>query len=88
MDAGDAEAVEQRLFFSILLEAISMVEHGIGAPEDIDAAIRQILGLEKGPFAYLETADLGRLQAICRDLEARFGPHLAPLGVLKAPQNV
>lgn len=80
---GDEQLLLDRLWYSIVLEAIVTDERGIGSRQDIDLTLKELLGLETAPFAWLEKTDLEKARARCRELEALFGARFAPLGVLK-----
>lgn len=80
---GDEQLLQDRLWYSIVLEAIITAERGIGSREDIDLTLKELLGLEIAPFAWLAKTDLEKARARCRELESHFGARFAPLGALK-----
>lgn len=79
----DEATLTDRLFFSLLLEAVLSEARGIGTKEDIDVSIKEILGLERGPFAYIEHVGRDAVRTKLLALEERFGPRFAPIGILK-----
>lgn len=79
----DEATLTERLWHSLLLEAVLSDARGIGTKEDIDYSIKEILGLERGPFAYIDHVGRDVVRAKLLTLEARFGPRFAPIGILK-----
>lgn len=80
---GDEQLLQDRLWYSIVLEAILTELRGIGTREDIDLTLKELLGLEISPFAWLDKTDLEKARARCRELESHFGARFEPLGILK-----
>jgi 3-hydroxybutyryl-CoA dehydrogenase len=73
--------IANRLQHALWREAISMVEHGIAGPADIDEAVKNSFGLRLGVIGPLETADMAGLDLtlaihdyILQHLEASPGP--------------
>lgn len=51
--------VVNRMLFAMFGEAVRLLDEGVAACEDIDAACRLGLGHPLGPFALMDMADLG-----------------------------
>lgn len=64
--------VANRLQAAVISEAISMVGHGVAAPEDIDACMRSALGLRWAFLGPFETMDLNAPRGF-GDYVERFG---------------
>jgi len=82
VEKGDEQAVTDRLWMSLVLEAALTLQRGIGSAEDIDSTVKEILGLERGPLTWVAHVGPAVARAEALRLEARFGPRFAPLGIL------
>lgn len=58
--------VMNRLQYAVLREALSLVETGAAAVEDVDAAVKYGLGLRYACIGPFETVDLGGVDVFCR----------------------
>jgi len=67
-----------RLGVAIGLEAIRMVEEGVAAPEDIDAAMTLGYGFPMGPLKLTDLVGVDVRLGIARYLERELGPRFAP----------
>lgn len=67
-----------RLGVAIGLEAIRMVEEGVAAPEDIDAAMTLGYGFPMGPLKLTDLVGVDVRLGIARYLESELGPRFAP----------
>lgn len=81
---GDEAVLTERLWMSLVLEACLTLQRDIGTPEDIDASVKEILGLERGPLAWIEHVGRAEARARAEALAAVYGPRFEPLGILKA----
>lgn len=79
----DETIAERRLLYALLLESVMTYERGIGSKEDIDLAAKELLGMELGPFAYIESVGRDEVRRIARELEAKVGSRYAPVGFLR-----
>ena len=64
-----------RLQHALFREAISIVEHGIATPEDVDRAIKYGFGMRIGISAPFEVMDMGGLD-LTYDIHSYLFPHL------------
>lgn len=64
-----------RMQHALWREAISLVEHGVASPEDVDAVVRYGFGLRLAYLGPLQTADLAGL-ALTRDIHLDLLPEL------------
>ncbi|MEQ4723658.1 3-hydroxyacyl-CoA dehydrogenase family protein [Nonomuraea sp. B19D2] len=71
-----------RLGVILGLEAIRMVESGVAAPEDIDAAMTLGYGHPIGPLRLTDLVGLDVRLGIARYLERELGPRFAPPALL------
>jgi len=67
-----------RLGVALALEAIRMVEAGVAAPADIDAAMRLGYGHPMGPLELTDLVGLDVRLDIARTLQAAYGDRFAP----------
>lgn len=81
---GDEATLTERLWMSLVLEACLTLQRDIGTAEDIDASVKEILGLESGPLAWIEKVGRAEARARAEALAAVYGPRFEPLGILKA----
>lgn len=71
-----------RILYTMLREAISLVQKGVATPEDVDTIIREALGTRLSILGVLELADLSGLDlalavsnSLFKDLDASKEPH-------------
>lgn len=67
-----------RLGVALGLEAIRMVEEGVAAPQDIDAAMTLGYGHPTGPLRLTDLVGIDVRLGIARYLEAELGPRFSP----------
>lgn len=79
---GDEAALVDRLWMSLVLEAALTLQRGIGSADDIDSPVKEILGLERGPLAWVKHVGPAVARQKALALEAVYGPRFAPLGIL------
>jgi 3-hydroxybutyryl-CoA dehydrogenase len=72
-----------RLGIAIGLEAIRMVEAGVGSPADIDKAMKLGYGFPMGPLELTDVVGLDVRLAIAEYLERELGPRFAPPKLLR-----
>lgn len=82
VEKGDEQAITDRLWMSLVLEAALTLQRGIGSAEDIDSPVKEILGLERGPLAWVAHVGPAAARAEALRLQALYGPRFAPLGIL------
>lgn len=79
----DEVVAEKRLWASVLLEAVRMLEDGVGEEYDIDLSIKEILGLEKGPFQYIKEVGAESVKKYIAPLEEAYGARFQLYGILR-----
>lgn len=72
-----------RLGIAIGLEAIRMVEAGVGSAEDIDKAMKLGYGFPMGPLELTDTVGLDVRLSIAEYLEGELGPRFTPPKLLR-----
>jgi 3-hydroxybutyryl-CoA dehydrogenase len=72
-----------RLLHAMLIEAVRLVEEGVAAPEDIDAACRLGLGHPIGPFALMDAVGSGLCLQVQDILHEAYGERFRPPELLR-----
>jgi 3-hydroxybutyryl-CoA dehydrogenase len=75
--------IVNRIFILALNEAASLVEEGVGSPEDIDKAIKLGLNWPMGPLALLDYIGEDTALAICEVLKKELGTKYSPSPLLE-----
>lgn len=72
-----------RLLHAMLIEAVRLVEEGVGTPEDLDTACRLGLGHPIGPFALMDAVSSGLCLRVQQILHDAYGERFRPPALLK-----
>lgn len=74
--------VFDRIWYGLVAEAYRILDKGIASAEDIEYGLKQVLGIEEGPFTFVGRIGREVAQARMAELTARFGPRFEARGSL------
>jgi 3-hydroxybutyryl-CoA dehydrogenase len=78
--SADPETLRQRLLYAICCGVLFNLSRRLGAPDDMDRAAAEVLGMDRSPFTVMRAIGRGPLAAdlerLGRDVGCRFDPAL------------
>jgi 3-hydroxybutyryl-CoA dehydrogenase len=78
--SSDPETLRQRLLYAICCGVLFNLSRRLGAPDDMDRAAAEVLGMDRSPFAIMHAVGRDRLAAdfarLGREVGSRFDPAL------------
>lgn len=72
------DQIESRLFYAVLNATLHLLALRLGAPDELDFGLKEILMMRNGPLQLARERGLARVRSELAELESQYGPRFRP----------